>query len=355
MQANPWIPSNRKRLPASLMEPIEEAGCWYPDELGGSDAHIYRLSAGEIAEIEEAVRLVQDRSVPIKEITRSSFPLPGLAASLADIQKELMEGRGYALIRGYPIDGKTRFETVAAFWGVSSYIGAPFSQNGEGHLLGHVTDQGKTMKSDTGRGYQTNEELEFHADGCDITSLFCLQTSKAGGQHRLCSSVAVHNEMLRRRPELVEALGFHFYRSRRGAIPVGESKPWFRQPVFSIKDGYFTARGASNTITRAQKLPGVPALTPIQLEAMQFYQQVARELAIDIDFERGDMSYAQSHVTLHSRTSFEDWPEPERKRHLLRLWMRAEENKRPLVPEVALEVRRGITLEGVELTVPLEP
>jgi hypothetical protein len=353
MPQNPWTPSRRERKPAKLMQPVEESGCWYPNELSGTDRWVYRLSDREIADIMDAVARVEARNLEIKDIARDDFALPVLSPVLSDIKKELMDGRGFALIRGLPIDGRTRYQNTAAFWGVSNYIGRPFSQNADGHLLGHVINKGATMKTATGRGYMSSEGLEFHADGCDVTSLFCLQVSKSGGQHRICSSIAVYNEMLKRRPELAEALTFYFYRSRRGEIPVGESRPWFRQPVFSVKEGYFTARGASNTITRAQALPGVTKLTSTQLEAIQFYQEMAKELAIDVDFERGDMSYAQSHVTLHARTSFEDWPEPERRRHLLRLWMSVN-GERPLVPEVSIEIQRGITVEGARLTAPLE-
>ncbi len=159
--------------------------------------------------------------------------------------------------------------------------------------------------------------------------------------------------MLKRRPDLAEALEFHFYMTRRGEIPGGDSEPWARLPVFSVQDGYFTARGASKTgITRAQDLPGVPKLTPAQVEAIDMYQQIANELAIDVEFQPGDMSFAFSHVTLHARTEFEDWPEPERRRHLLRVWLNTP-GARPLVPEVEHEIS-GLLPDGVTAKVPLE-
>jgi hypothetical protein len=351
---NPWKPSARRREPAVLGKPIVESGCWYPEDLSRSEEWMYRLDQPEIDDIMDAVARVESRGIDIKDITREDFALPRFAPALADIREELLEGRGFAIIRGLPTDGMTIREHAAAFWGVSTHIGRAFSQNGYGHLLGHVTDVGSTLQSSTGRGYRSNEELGYHADGCDVTALYCVQTSKSGGLHRICSSVALYNEMLKRRPELAEALAFYFYRTRRGEIPIGETEPFFRQPVFSVKDGYFAARGASTTIMRAQDVPGVPKLTDDQAEAIEFYQDLAAELAIDIQFERGDFEYAQSHVTLHMRTAFEDWPEPERKRHLLRLWMSAD-GARPLVPEIKQEIDRGITVEGVELTAPLEP
>jgi len=351
---NPWTPSSRLRKPAELMKPVEESGCWFPHEIEGTDAWLYQLGGREIADVMEAVDRVEASGCDVKDIQREDFPLPVLAPALADIKEELKDGRGFAVVRGLPIEGRSIYQNAVAYWGISTYIGRAFSQNGEGHLLGHVCDKGSTSKSLNGRGYRSAEGLGYHADGCDVTALFVLRLAKAGGQHRMCSSVALYNEMLRRRPELAKALTYNFYRSRRGEIPEGETAAWFRQPVFSVQDGYFAARGASSTLLRGAELPGVPPLTDEQRDAVSYYQTLAEELAIDVNFELGDIEYAQSHVTLHARTPFEDWDEPERRRHLLRLWMNAD-GIRPLVPEIANEITRGITVEGVELTAPLEP
>ena len=313
---NPWTPSARRRKPAELGKRVEESGCWFPHEIAGTDAWLYRLHEDEIAEILEAVDHVEARGLGILDIGREDFPLPALAPALSDIGAELKDGRGFAMIRGLPIEGRSKYQNAAAFWGISTHLGRAFSQNGAGHLLGHVCDQGSSVESVNGRGYRSAEGLGFHADGCDVAALFVLRLAKSGGQHRICSSVALYNEMLRRRPELARALTYHFYRTRRGELPNDVTKAWFRQPVFSVQDGYLAARGA--------------------------------------DFEPGDIEYAQSHVTLHARTPFEDWDQPKRKRHLLRLWMRVD-GIRPLVPEIADEITRGITVAGVEPSAPLEP
>ncbi len=114
-----------------------------------------------------------------------------LGPALADIRAELLTGRGYALIRGLPVAGRSAFRNMAAYWGVACHIGTPVSQNGEGHLIGHVLDAGQRMTTATGRGYRSSEELYFHSDRCDVAGLFCLHTAKAGGLHRLCSSPAL--------------------------------------------------------------------------------------------------------------------------------------------------------------------
>ena len=122
-------------------------------------------------------------------------------------------------------------------------------------------------------------------------------------------------------------------------------------PIFSVTDGYLTARGPGSLVFKAQRMEEVPRLTDAQKAAIDLFNELARELAVDIDFEPGDISFVMNHVTVHSRTAYEDWPEPERKRHLLRLWLRTGE--RPVHEDVARALR-GVVVEGTVFQTPLE-
>ena len=93
-------------------------------------------------------------------------------------------------------------EIELAYVGVGLHLGTPVSQDAQGSLLGHVTDLGRPRTGPAVRLYTTTERQDFHTDGADIIGLLCLKTSKSGGQSRIVSSVAVYNEVLRRRPEL---------------------------------------------------------------------------------------------------------------------------------------------------------
>jgi hypothetical protein len=159
--------------------------------------------------------------------------------------------------------------------------------------------------------------------------------------------------MLERRPDLVKALTEDFYRSRSGEVSPGEL-PYFKQPIFSFIDGYFSATGVGAVIDKAQGLPGVPKFTPVQNEAVEVYRQIVDECALDIDFQRGDIQFLNNFVMLHTRREYEDWPEPARKRHLLRLWLR-DPNGRP-IPQEQREGRagRGVNIEGVTRIAPLD-
>lgn len=349
MTENTWRTGSRHREPAELMKPIVDPAAWHPDDFAGSEEWVYRLNGREIAEILDAVERIQGSGLQMIDVTRDDFEVPTLAKGLREIRDELMEGRGFALIRGLPVEGRSREQTALAFWGIGAYIGEAISQNTKGHLLGHVTDLGGDYAKV--RGYMTRAHMKFHCDRADVLALCCLHPAKSGGAHRVCSSVTLYNEMLERRPDLADALSFRFYRARKGEIPAGETEPWSRQPIFSVTDGYFSARGASAAIAKAQKMEGVPPLTPTQKEAIALYQELADELALDIDYEVGDISFVQNHVTLHSRSAFEDWPEPERRRHLLRLWL--SNGERPVHEEIEKEIR-GVMPEGTEPKASLE-
>jgi hypothetical protein len=355
MTSNPWSPSARTHEPVELGGPIKDSAAWDPDELRGTDAWVYHLSDLEVAEIHDAVARIEAQNIAIMDVTRDNFALPLLAPALADIKAELRHGRGMALIRGLPVEGRSRAQLAATFWGLGRYMGDAKSQNGRGHLLGHVLDlAGKDPKDPNVRGYMNGSALEFHTDRTDILSLCCLAPAKSGGEHRIASSATAYNEMLKRRPDLVSELTFDFYRTRNGEIPKGETKPYIRQPVFSVKEGYFTGRSSGTKVMQAQDLPGVPKLTAAQLEANDLYLELASELSLDLELEAGDITYLNCHVTLHARTDFVDWPEPARKRHLLRLWLNTK-GERPLVESVEREVNNGVVVDGMAYQTPLEP
>jgi hypothetical protein len=223
----------------------------------------------------------------------------------------------------------SRLEAAIAFWGIGRYVGDPVSQNAKGHLLGHVKDLGGTsFANPNNRGYETADGLPYHSDSCDIVGLLCLHPSKSGGESTIVSSVTIHNEMLRRDPELVAALAEPVYRDRRGEIPAG-AKPWYQLPVFSYHRGYLTTSWQGGYIRSARRFEELPR-PPAKLdEALDLFAELCRELSFAMDFQPGDIQFLHNHVVVHSRTAYEDYAEPEKKRHLLRLWL-ATPDGRPL-------------------------
>jgi len=186
------------------------------------------------------------------------------------------------------------------------------------------------------RYYQTTRQLEYHTDSCDIVGLLCLKAAKHGGESRIVSSVTLFNEMLRRRPDLLPELFHPFPTDRRGEVPAGMA-PWFDVPVFNWYANKLTTIYVGQYIRSAQEcFPQARRLTAAEREALAFLDTLANEPALNLQMTMvpGDMQFLHNHQILHSRTDFEDWPEPERKRHLLRLWI-APSAARPLPPSFA--------------------
>jgi hypothetical protein len=341
------------RLPAQPMRPVVDPAGWSPEALRDVSDWSYKITQSDVSELKDGIADVRRRGVPIVEVARENFPLKGFADILADVKRELTDGRGIVMLQDFPVQEFSREETAIAYIGLGAYLGRTMSQNRQGHVLGHVKDLGGDYQDPHTRGYMTRAEMRFHADACEYVGLLCLRGSKRGGASRVASSVTVYNRILERRPDLAQVLTEDFYRSRSGEINPGEL-PYFKQPIFSFTDGYFSATGVGAVIDKAQKLPGVPKFTPAQKEAVEVYRATVDECAVDIDFRPGDIQFLNNFVMLHTRREYEDWPEAWRKRHLLRLWL-SDPDARP-IPQEQREGRagRGVHLAGVRLIAPLD-
>lgn len=343
-------------------EPVAGPAVWYGRDLAARRDWLRGFAPAEIAEVEAAVHRFRASGEPIAAIRPDVFPLPRLGQAMRELLAELLEGRGFVLLRGLPVERWTREEQAIAYMGLGSWLGRPRSQNAKGHLLGHVKDLGLDIRNPNVRYYQTNRRLEYHTDSVDIVGLLCLKAAKAGGESYLASSMTLYNEALRRRPELVPALFEPFPTDRRGEVPQG-MKPWFDMPIFHWHAGRLSCIYVRQYIESAQKsFPEARRLTPQQVEAMDLLDTLCNDPQIHLamEFRPGDVQLLHNHQILHSRGDFENWPEPERHRHLLRLWI-APPEARPL-PEVFAPrygsivpgERGGIFLEGTQLKVPLE-
>jgi len=343
-------PAPRTRQPAEPMKPIVDPAGWTAEEMLATDEWIYELSDDEINEILGAVDSAEKNGLGILDVTRENFPLPILDEELALLRDELLNGRGFFLMRGLPVDDMSYEAAGMAFWAMGTRFGRFVSQNPKGHMLGHVKNFGGDYHDPKVRGYQTSVQMNYHSDQCDSVWLMCMHPAKSGGESLITSTVTVYNEMLKRRPELAEALIADFYQTKHGEVAPGED-PYYKLPVFSFKDGYFSGRGPGIHLLKAFDLPGVPPATENQKEAFPYFQKLAGELAFPTNFQKGDIQVLHSHVTVHTRTEFVDYEEIEKKRHLMRLWV-IDDDGRPLVPGFR-ENFAGVEIPGVKHSAPV--
>jgi len=343
----------------ALPPEVRDDSAWYGLEVVRQNDWIVRLTDTEIAEVEIAVGKLEGPD--FQHLAAKDVPLPTLAPRLRGVLDEVLNGRGFVLIKGLPVWRWTRREAAVAFLVIGVHLGNLRMQNAEGHLLGHVRDLGRSSEDPNTRIYQTRERQTFHTDSCDVVGLMCLRTAKSGGLSSLVSSTTIFNEMRRRRPDLLNVLLQPIETDRRGEVPEG-SKPYFNIPVFNYHDGLVSAIYQRQYIESARRFPGVKPLTALQIEALDLFDQLANDpkLNLMMELEPGDIQLVHNHTILHDRTAFEDYPEPERKRHLLRLWL-APPGARPL-PEVYKERfgsitpgdRGGVVVAGAKPTIPFD-
>ena len=301
-------------------EPLVTAAAWRAADLA-PDAWVTTLGADEIAEIERALAGVRARGIAMGAMRRGDFPLPTLAPRIAGWTRELTDGRGFLVVRGLPVERWSEDESSWAYWGLGLHLGRPGAQNPENELLGHVIDTGESAANPHVRRYRTAGDIAYHCDLADAVGLLCLRTARAGGASRIVSSVAVYNELLRRRPDLVARLYEPFRLDRRDEH--GTGMPWV--PVIPCRH----ARGRLRTFYHsdyfrsAVRHADVPPFTDEEQTLLDLYEAIAADpaLRLDMQFERGDIQLLSNHVILHARTAYADDPDPARRRHLLRLWL----------------------------------
>ncbi len=348
--------------PSMSADAVFGPGVWYGRDLQQRTDWIRMFSDAELAELDDAVREFGASGASLAEISPANFPLPSFGATLGAILEELLQGRGFAMLRGFPVARYTREQQAIAYLGIGSWFGRARSQNAKGHLLGHVKDLGLDITDPNVRYYQTRRKLEFHTDSVDIVGLLCLKTAKSGGESFIASSMTLYNEVRVRRPDLLPALFEPFPTDRRGEVPEG-MKPWFDMPIFHWHADRLTCIYVRQYIESAQKhFPDAKRLTRNQVEAMDLLDALVNDPAIHLSmaFLPGDMQFLHNHQILHSRNDFENWPQPERHRHLLRLWL-APPGARPL-PEIFAPrygsvvpgERGGIVVKGTMPSVTLE-
>ncbi len=325
---------------------IDTQAAWRAADVAAGNRWLRRLSCAEAEAVAAMLHAVQASGKPMLELTRDDVPLGAFAPVLQEVTHELEHGIGFKTVRGLPSARFSAEDNRLLFWAIGTHLGVARPQGKASQLMSDVKASGGQYRGAGGRGYNTNAELDYHVDGTDVVGLFCLQTARSGGLSRVASSVAIHNEILRRDPALVDTLYQLFPHNRQNEEAEDEA-PFYMAPVYSMRDGHFAARYIRNHIRASQLRTDTPRLTERQHRALDMIQELAEtdEFRFDMTLEQGDMQFVNNHVLIHSRTHFEDFEEPERKRHLLRLWLSTPEG-RPLC-EGLLDVYKSVDTNTV--------
>lgn len=305
---------------------IKNSSAWLGETISLQNNWVHKLKPYEVAEIDKALEKAKSTGKPLFKLTHEDFPLKALLPVINSWVKELNSGLGFLLLKVFPVENYSQQEIEMAYYGLSMYLGKPVSQNALGDLIGHVRDTGANSKNPGVRLYQTHEKQDFHCDGADLVGLLCLKQAKRGGLSRIVSSMAIYNKILEARPDLIELLYQPMYFDRNNEQPPGEP-PFFPLPICHIHQDKLRFFYIGWYIRNAQRHVEVPRLTSKQSELLDLIEQTANDpkYYLDMNFEVGDIQFLNNAIILHSRTEYEDYEEPSLKRHLLRLWLKANE------------------------------
>jgi hypothetical protein len=303
-----------------------DPGVWQAADFGVAGSWVHQLTAPAAEELEQSVRRAAAKGMSYEAVTKADFPLPKTAALLKEVFDDLENGRGFSVIRGFPVDRFTYEESLLGYAGLSAHLGTLVDQSYAGAMKADVKDLGLAYGKDV-RGYQSNAMLRFHTDGAVFTGLLCLGEAEEGGLSVLTSSGALSNAILRERPDLYDILAEGFYHHRRGEHAPGENPvSSVPIPVFAFYDGLLQCNYDRNQSLWAAD-EGV-AITPRQIEAMDYLDALmARpEYQLHMGMRKGDVQFVNNFTVMHSRTEYRDGPG--KKRHLVRFWIDVPNGKR---------------------------
>ena len=300
---------------------LEERCAWRSADVG--DSYVWELTDVDRDELVAALEHAEGRTASTLEITREDFPLPNLGPPLAEVARELVDGRGVALIRGVPVDLLGPARASGVYWGIGRHLGRPWPQNHKGHLLGDVTDQGKTGADPTSRGNEIGGvAFPFHSDGSDLVGLFCLNAGASGGASLVANAVSIHNDLVRTEPEMAAALYDDFAYDFRGEERAG-ARPWYLMPVFSQRGGRLFVRYIRPYILSAGRHVDAPRPSELARAAMDRVDAMCADPGyhLSMQMEPGDMQFVNNYHVLHARAAYADDREAGAVRHLKRLWL----------------------------------
>jgi hypothetical protein len=293
---------------------------WRGGDIADRDDWKIELDDDQRGELLRALAAVDRPGVDLQQIGRDDFALPSLSPVLGSVVTELVDGRGFVLLRGIPIENLDERQIELLYWGIGLHVGVPIHQQRAEDLLVHIRDMGLDPDDPLVRGFQTSARLEYHADSSDIVGLLCVRPAMSGGVSTIISSVAVHDELVRTRPEVADLLHEQWWHDRKSG---DGPESFFQCSVYAEHEGRLFAHYGRQYMETATRGEGVPELTAAQVAALDALDAVANapEFVLNMNFAVGDIQFLNNYTVMHARTDYVDHPEPERRRDLIRLWL----------------------------------
>ena len=311
------------RMPAG---PLSGPIAWTGESLRPEDG-LVKLTPLARRELDALVAELRVNPLATEALDARDFELPACRHMMAEVKQILEEGVGFVIIDRLPMEVYSVEEARAVYWLLSQMVARPVAQNWEGKLLYDVRDLGKPPGNGV-RPDVTNAEQNFHTDNSynlcppDHVSLLCVRPAIEGGISSIVSFYSVFNEMQQRHPEKVARLfePFVFDRQREHAP---DAAPLISHPLVQMEDERAVFRLSHRHVVNGYRMAG-REIDAAGLDALDTLEAIMREprFAREFFFEPGQIQIVDNTRCGHRRTGFVDEPEFDRKRYLVRLWLR---------------------------------
>lgn len=314
-------------MPTLQSPPLPAAASgWRSTTIDPEPTWHWQLSSAGVAALRKATQDAARQDLPLAEVQAPDELRQTLSSDLEGLRSVLRDGRGFVIQRGLELANFSVEEAKLLYWLLGQCLGQPLAQNVQGTLLYDVRDTGRTVEGGA-RFSATNADSSFHTDASfaetqvDYVGLLCLRTALQGGVNQLVDGRAVLEELEAHHPEVLEVLAQRFHVDRRGGSREGEA-PTVLYPILERQGEEPIFRYLRYWIEAGHEKAGEPLIRE-QREALDLLDHILRrpELRVEFSLKPGELLWVNNHWIFHSRTAFEDHPEPERRRHLIRLWL----------------------------------
>ncbi|MBT3333227.1 MAG: hypothetical protein HOK21_18965 [Rhodospirillaceae bacterium] len=324
------------------LEPVQDASAWCGADFETDRTWEYVLDDTHRRELDLALAGVKDRGLTVAQLSAANFPLPTLSKIAAAVGEDVGTGRGFALLRGFPIDGYENSDLELMYYGLCRHIGTGMTQNSDGGLIHYVTD-GVLKPNQGNRAVGFPKLVSMHVDLMDIVTLLCVRQAGDEPESYLASSITIYNEILKRRPDLMPRLLDGFEWDRMDEHGDDESATsGYRVPLFSLANGQVSCRYNRSWMKAANARKSQP-MSAEDEAVLDLIDEIAAETRLAFPFGKGDIQFCSNYTTLHGRDAHALEPVEDKKRLLIRIWLNA-----PKFREFSDEavVRYGIGCHG---------
>ena len=306
-----------------LMQNTAYPQAWTAKSIQPADWEL-AIPAPCIAELRTALRKIQASPAAAETWRAGDFDLPACAALMAEARTRLEDGTGLVRFDRLPVEDCANVEEAKAlYWLISSLLDAPQPQYFEQHMIYDLRFIGVHELDNEQAHRVKTDEIEPHSDeslpdvGPRYVGLMCWRKAKTGGATRLFSFVEAYNRLLATNPAAADRLGQPYFWLPERKTPDGVI---YYHPVVTAHGDKLRFQFSKDYNWRGYEKWNEP-FDDLGRSALDALSDCLVETMFEFVLEPGQFAIFHNDKVAHGRSFHTDWDEPDRKRHLLRLWL----------------------------------